>query len=59
EHTLRRVPYMLVCGDKEVESNQVSVRTRDGKDLGTFDVTEFAERVLDEIRTRRIYQLEE
>lgn len=59
EHTLRRVPYMLVCGDKEVESNQVSVRTRNGKDLGTFDVTEFAERVLDEIRTRRIYQLEE
>ncbi|WGL99469.1 threonine--tRNA ligase [Arsenophonus sp. aPb] len=59
EHTLRRVPYMLVCGDKEVKSNQVSVRTRDGKDLGTFDVTEFAERVLDEIRTRRIYQLEE
>lgn len=59
EHTLRRVPYILVCGDKEVESNQVSVRTRNGKDLGTFDVTEFAERVLDEIRTRRIYQLEE
>ncbi|RXK34204.1 threonine--tRNA ligase [Arsenophonus endosymbiont of Bemisia tabaci Asia II 3] len=59
EHALRRVPYMLVCGDKEVESDQVSVRTRNGKDLGTFDVTEFAERVLDEIRTRRIYQLEE
>ncbi|HGJ5875366.1 MAG TPA: threonine--tRNA ligase [Arsenophonus sp.] len=59
EHTLRRVPYMLVCGDKEVESNQVSVRTRDGRNLGTFDVTKFAERVLDEIRTRHIYQLEE
>ncbi|HGM9928174.1 TPA: threonine--tRNA ligase, partial [Providencia stuartii] len=34
EHTLRRVPYMLVCGDKEVESGKVSVRTRRGKDLG-------------------------
>lgn len=33
EYTLGRVPYMLVCGDKEVESNKVSVRTRDGKDL--------------------------
>lgn len=59
EHTFRRVPYILVCGNKEVESNQVSVRTRKGKDLGTFDVTEFAERVLDEIRTRRIYHVEE
>ncbi|MFS1537962.1 MAG: threonine--tRNA ligase [Candidatus Phlomobacter fragariae] len=59
EHTLHRVPYMLVCGNKEVKSNKVSVRTRNGKDLGRFDVTEFAERVIDEIRTRRIYQLEE
>lgn len=33
EHTLRRVPYMLVCGDKEVESGKVAVRTRRGKDL--------------------------
>lgn len=32
EHTLRRVPYMLVCGDKEVESGKVAVRTRRGKD---------------------------
>ncbi|MGP1924676.1 MAG: threonine--tRNA ligase [Arsenophonus sp. NEOnobi-MAG3] len=59
KHTLRCVPYMLVCGDKEIALNQVSVRTCNGKDLGTFDVTEFAERVLDEIHTRRIYQLEE
>ncbi|VAY02253.1 Threonine--tRNA ligase [Arsenophonus endosymbiont of Aleurodicus dispersus] len=59
EHILRCVPYMLICGDKEVASNKLSVRTRNGKDLGKFDVTEFAERVLYEIRTRRIYQLEE
>ena len=32
EHTLRRVPYMLVCGDKEVEAGKVAVRTRRGKD---------------------------
>ncbi|MFP3029319.1 MAG: threonine--tRNA ligase [Arsenophonus sp.] len=59
KHTLRCVPYMLVCGDKEIALNQVSVRTCNGKDLGTFDVIEFAERVLDEIHARRIYQLEE
>ncbi len=34
EHTLRRVPYMLVCGDKEVEAGKVAVRTRRGKDTG-------------------------
>lgn len=43
EHTLRRVPYMLVCGDKEVESGKVAVRTRRGKDLGSMDVNEVIE----------------
>ncbi|MGP1958288.1 MAG: threonine--tRNA ligase [Arsenophonus sp.] len=55
EHALNCVPYMLICGDKEIKSNKISVRTRSGKDLGTFDLTEFAERMLDEICTRRIY----
>ncbi|MDX7990369.1 threonine--tRNA ligase [Xenorhabdus littoralis] len=59
EHTLRRVPYMLVCGDKEVESGKVSVRTRRGKDLGSIDVTEFTEKLLTEIRSRNLHQLEE
>jgi threonyl-tRNA synthetase len=36
EHTLRRVPYMLVCGDKEVEAGKVAVRTRRGKDLAAW-----------------------
>ena len=44
EHTLRRVPYMLVCGDKEVESGKVAVRTRRGKDLGSMN--EFKRRAL-------------
>ncbi len=48
EHTLRRVPYMLVCGDKEVESGKVAVRTRRGKDLGSMDVNE----VIPEAATR-------
>ncbi|STK89909.1 threonine tRNA synthetase [Escherichia coli] len=45
EHTLRRVPYMLVCGDKEVESGKVAVRTRRGKDLGSMDVNEVIEKL--------------
>ncbi len=36
EHTIQRVPYLLVVGDREVESNTVAVRTRSGKDLGSL-----------------------
>ncbi|WP_395496509.1 threonine--tRNA ligase [Arsenophonus endosymbiont of Lipoptena cervi] len=59
EHTLKRVPYMLICGEKEVESHQVSVRTNKGKNLGTFNIMEFIKKILNEIRTRSIYQSEE
>ena len=45
EHTLQRVPYLLVAGDKEVAANLVSVRTRNGKDLGTMPLTTFVERL--------------
>ncbi|MDN4501425.1 threonine--tRNA ligase [Alteromonadaceae bacterium BrNp21-10] len=38
EHTLRRVPYMLVIGDQEMDSNQVAVRTRKGDDLGKMSM---------------------
>jgi threonyl-tRNA synthetase len=42
EHTLRRVPYLLVVGDREVEEGTVAVRTRGGKDLGSMSVENFA-----------------
>ncbi len=41
ERTLERIPYMLVLGDKEVEANQVNVRTREGENLGVMSVEEF------------------
>ncbi len=40
EHTLKRVPYLLIAGDREREMNQLAVRTRDGKDLGSIDIDE-------------------
>lgn len=43
ERTLERIPYMLVLGDKEVESGQVAVRTREGENLGTMSMTDFIE----------------
>jgi len=45
EHTLQRIPYLLVVGDREKESGAVAVRTRSGEDLGTMGVAEFAERL--------------
>ena len=45
EHTIQRVPYLLVIGDKEVENEAIAVRTRDGKDLGTMSVDAFIERL--------------
>ena len=41
EHTLKRVPYMLVVGDKEMEAGKVAVRSRRGEDLGSMPVEDF------------------
>ncbi|HHF1356917.1 Threonine--tRNA ligase [Haemophilus influenzae] len=59
EHTLRRVPYMLVCGDKEIAEGKVAVRTRKGADLGTFTVEEFAEILKNQVRSRELKLLNE
>ena len=53
EHTLQRVPYLLVAGDKEVAANLLAVRTRGGKDLGTMDPETFAERLRIELSKPR------
>lgn len=51
-HTLARVPYLLVVGDKEVESGCVSVRTQDGQDLGSMPVDAFAMQLSEAIDQR-------
>jgi len=48
-YTLQRVPYMLVVGDREVENNEVAVRSRDGEDLGTVPLAQFAEALQAEV----------
>ena len=48
EHTLQRVPYLLVVGDREKENGQVSVRTRSGEDLGVMTLDAFAARLREE-----------
>ena len=49
EHTIQRVPYMIVVGDREVQSGQIAVRARNGDDLGTMSVDEFSELLLKEV----------
>ena len=48
EHTLQRVPYLLVVGDREKENGTLSVRTRGGEDLGSMTVDAFAARLREE-----------
>ncbi|MBR7889700.1 threonine--tRNA ligase [Marinomonas sp. A79] len=52
EHTLQRVPYMIVVGDKEVEQEQVAVRTRTGDDLGVMSISDFEGLLQKEIARR-------
>ena len=44
ESTLRRIPFLLVVGDREVEEGSVAVRTRDGEDLGTVAIADVLEK---------------
>ncbi|MEJ2455701.1 MAG: threonine--tRNA ligase [Candidatus Thiodiazotropha sp.] len=52
EHTLMRVPYLLVVGDREMEEGTVAVRTRKGEDLGSMPLQDFIERMRKEVTER-------
>jgi threonyl-tRNA synthetase len=52
QHTLDKVPYLLVVGDREVESETVAVRTRSGEDLGSMSIEAFAQHLADDVGRR-------
>jgi threonyl-tRNA synthetase len=52
EAAMQKIPYQLIVGEKEVEAGKVAVRLRDGSDLGQMPITDFAERVKDEIKNK-------
>ena len=54
EAQLEKIPYMLIIGDKEVETNTVSVRKRGGVDLGAMSLDQFIAMAKEEIETRKI-----
>jgi len=59
QHTLQRIPYMLVIGERELESGAVAVRTRDGRDLGSRPLDEVAAGLAEEGASRGRFFLEE
>jgi threonyl-tRNA synthetase len=59
EHTIKRVPFLLVAGDREVEARTLAVRTRSGKDLGNLQLDELAALLCDEVASRGRLVLED
>ncbi len=59
EHTINRVPFLLVAGDREVEGRTLAVRTRAGKDLGSLGLAELTALLCDEVASRGRLVLED
>ncbi|MEN9435207.1 MAG: threonine--tRNA ligase [Pseudomonadota bacterium] len=59
ERTMQRIPYMLVVGDREVETNTVSVRTRSGEELGSLSIADITKRIQQQINSRTLSLLED
>jgi threonyl-tRNA synthetase len=59
EHTLQRVPYLLVAGDREVEGNTLAVRARTGEDLGSMSIEQFTKVLADDVASHGVTVLED
>jgi threonyl-tRNA synthetase len=53
EHSMQRVPYLVIIGDKELEDQTITVRTQKGEDFGSLSICEFTERLKQEIGDRK------
>ena len=52
EHTIQRVPFLLVVGDREVENRQIAVRARNGDDLGSMSIEDFSALLTKEVEKK-------
>jgi threonyl-tRNA synthetase len=52
EHSLQKLPYLIVVGDKEMQNGQVAVRTRKGEDLGVMSVEAFIAHIQADIQAK-------
>jgi threonyl-tRNA synthetase len=53
EHSIQRTPYLLIVGDKEVEKNEVTVRTQKGENLGSMSINNFVDYINDVIESKK------
>ncbi len=53
EHSMQRIPYLLITGDKELEDQTIAVRTQKGDDLGSFSIDEFIEKLKQQIENKK------
>jgi len=53
EHSLQKLPYLLVIGDKEVAASTVAVRARGNIDLGVMSLEAFTQRILEDVAHKR------
>ena len=56
EHTMQRIPFLIIIGDKEEENNKISVRTREGQDLGNMTIDKF-KLIIDESISKKGIQI--
>ena len=52
EHSISRIPFLLVIGDREMENKQVAVRTQQGEDLGVINLQDFVDILSNKILTK-------
>ncbi|WP_411725776.1 threonine--tRNA ligase [Methyloglobulus sp.] len=53
EHSMQRIPYLIIIGDKELEDQAITVRSQKGEDLGSLAINEFAQRLRQEIEDKK------
>jgi threonyl-tRNA synthetase len=51
---MQRIPYLVIIGDKELEEQNITVRTQKGEDLGSLSIGKFAELIQQEIADRKL-----
>ncbi len=54
EHSMQRVPYLLIVGDKEMAARQVAIRTQKGKDLGAMSLDRLASWLQEQVAAKRL-----
>ncbi len=53
EATVRKIPYLVIIGDREIAENKITVRKRNGENIGPFTIEQFIDIIKDEINTRK------